>query len=367
MQGNPTLRGVRASDDIVRMLLDQLDQSDGSGAVSGMRAAERFAYRRHSLRVDVQQPDGSWLSYVCPTRNISRDGVGLLLGQFVYANTRIRIHLVTLQNQTQQVLGAVMNCRYIPGTGSVHEVGARLDAPVDVAMFNRDAQRLHVLLVSADPALTGAASQLLAALNIDCTVADSADAAFTVAGDGPRAILFDGAAPGFDAARTAGAARQAGNVRPLLCLAGDAAQADQALAAGFNWFVEKPLSVDGLNAALHEVLDDPRFSSAIHEPLMKDFVDGFVAELRGRVLEFEQAFVGGSKNALSAAAQAIADEAAQFGFDAIGAAARALSDAIAAGATDRAVRQALNRLTRACLAARSMSLAPIGARPAPPA
>lgn len=351
-----TFQRVRASDEAVRTLLDQLDQAEFVGK-NRARSAERFAYRRHSARIDLRQIDGTCLSHVCHTRNLSTGGAAMLIGQFVYAGTRVRLHLVTLQNQTHIVEGTVRNCRYITGTGSIHEIGLQFDGALDVSMFNREAQRISVVLLCADQAQSRLAAQLFTSLKLACRIAPDLQETLAMSHNNRRdVLLIDLGLPGFDPAATVATARRSGDARPFVGMVADAAQADQAITAGFNWFVERPLNMMGIKAAMHEVSDDPLFSSAVHDAGMKDFIDSFVSELPLRVTELESAFISGDDAAMTAVARMLLDEGAAFGFDAISVAAAAVKDALAIGKSGRELRRVLNRLTRVCLAARPASL-----------
>jgi len=66
-------------------------------------------------------------------RNISRNGISLFHGTFVYAGTNCVVGLRALDAQVIPARGRVIWCRLI--AGRVHELGLRFDEPVEVGDF----------------------------------------------------------------------------------------------------------------------------------------------------------------------------------------------------------------------------------------
>ena len=66
-------------------------------------------------------------------RNISRMGMSLLHGKFVYDGTPCVAGLKALDGQLVPVRGKVAWCRLI--TGRIHEIGIRFEEPIDLDDF----------------------------------------------------------------------------------------------------------------------------------------------------------------------------------------------------------------------------------------
>jgi len=72
-------------------------------------------------------------TYALAPRNISRTGLSLLHGKFVYGGTNCVVGLPALDGQVIPARGRVIWCRLI--AGRVHELGIRFDEPIDVGEF----------------------------------------------------------------------------------------------------------------------------------------------------------------------------------------------------------------------------------------
>jgi len=118
-------------------LLDVLDSRGGADPAAKDRTAPRQAYRK-TVRLEIPQPKGSAILYAL-TRNISEKGAGLLTGCFVYPGSTIRLHFEKPASVPLILGGTVRHCRYLTGSGYLHEVGVAFDAPLDLAALNRAA------------------------------------------------------------------------------------------------------------------------------------------------------------------------------------------------------------------------------------
>jgi len=72
-------------------------------------------------------------TYALAPRNISRAGISLLHGKFVYGGTNCVVGLTALDGQVIPARGRVIWCRLI--AGRVHELGIRFDEPIDMSEF----------------------------------------------------------------------------------------------------------------------------------------------------------------------------------------------------------------------------------------
>jgi hypothetical protein len=116
-------------------LLDALDSQSGADPAAKDRTTPRQAFRK-TVRIEIPQPKGSAILYAL-TRNISEKGAGLLTGSFVYPGSAVRLHLEKTASVPLILGGTVRYCRYLTGSGYLHEIGVAFDAPLDLAVLNR--------------------------------------------------------------------------------------------------------------------------------------------------------------------------------------------------------------------------------------
>ncbi|MBL8879640.1 MAG: PilZ domain-containing protein, partial [Phycisphaerales bacterium] len=151
---------MRRDPNEVRSILESLDNND-EYAKSGERKLDRHQYRVKQVRIDLSNKDGSITSFGLPTRNISRDGIGLISTQFTYTGTPVIVHLISLQNHVFPVAGQVVRSRYLASTSGLYEMGVRFDRPIDLAVFHRSPPTVRLLVLDADAAAHRAIEQLL--------------------------------------------------------------------------------------------------------------------------------------------------------------------------------------------------------------
>ena len=117
--------------DELRGLIDQRAHDDIS---QERRQAPRVPFRL-SVRLGVllENEIKGRRTYALAPRNISRTGLSLLHGKFVYGGTNCVVGLPALDGQVIPARGRVIWCRLI--AGRVHELGIRFDEPVEVGEF----------------------------------------------------------------------------------------------------------------------------------------------------------------------------------------------------------------------------------------
>lgn len=357
--GSDAVRTLRAPPERVRGVLDMLDEHSRNAPTVSVRRAERYLYRVSSLSVEFLEPNGGWAAYRVPTRNIGRHGLGILMGHFVYTNTRCRVNLVTLHNHVEQVAGVVRRCRYLTGTANIYEVGIRFDRPIDVMMFHRNALRLRIMIVDDDPAMCRLLAQLLTVRNADTLIeSDPKVAVDTALQTALDVVLMDVQMPGLDGYEAARQLREGGYVRPIVAVTG--ATADDLLprcfSAGFNAVLRKPITREALVETINLVCENPIVSALVHETSMREHIDAFVRELPARVRCIESAFRANDLKGLQAQLEQLRGEASAYGFEIITNAADSVQRAAQASATPQELRRGLNELDRLCLAARPVSV-----------
>jgi hypothetical protein len=134
----------RSSNDAQDIL--RLKPGEAATILSGIEARTRQVTdrdRRDSPRVPyleaprvaviVESEQIGKRTYALIPRNISRHGMSLLHGKFVYDGTPCVLGLKALDGQLVPVRGKIVWCRLV--TGRIHEIGVRFEEPIDLADF----------------------------------------------------------------------------------------------------------------------------------------------------------------------------------------------------------------------------------------
>ncbi len=348
-------RKIRKDADFVRATLDALDQSSGESKSIGPRRAERFKYRVTSILVEFPTDRGVWQSHCVTSRNISRNGVGFVVGQFVYPGSVCRVHLRTIHNSTHVCTGKVTRCRYLSGTGTLHEVGVKFDAPVDIVMFTRGAQDTRVLLVDDDPELFRIAERMLKSCGVELMHVPNAEQALERAqAERFTIVMLKLELPGTNGLELVRSLRQAGYMRPIVALTSDDNEQTRArcLEGGFTTVLTKPFTRASLEGTIASLQESPLISSLIHDTDMAEFIDSFVEGLHDDIQALERAFVSKELTALQTLTRELKGSAGTHGFDMISTAAAEIETALNGQPDLSDVRDKLTRLVRLCLAAR---------------
>ena len=116
------------------LILKQIEAGTKDVAARDRRQAPRVPYRQAPrVAVIVESEQVGKRTYALIPRNISRTGMSLLHGKFVYAGTACVAGLKALDGQLVPVRARVVWCRLI--TGRIHEIGIRFEEPIDLADF----------------------------------------------------------------------------------------------------------------------------------------------------------------------------------------------------------------------------------------
>ncbi|MBK8914199.1 MAG: response regulator [Phycisphaerales bacterium] len=355
------MRRLRADDEMVTSLLARAGRISEDPSQLSRRQSERFEYHVRTLIVDFPHTGGV-TRYSIPARDISRQGISFLIGNFVYPGTACRVRLVSDYSQSLTVEGTVTRCRYLAGSTNIYDVGVRLAQEIDVAMFHRDASALHVLLVDSDPTaeklvrhfLTGGAAEL------DAT-ADAADAATRAKDGNYDAILINTCDTKIDATALAKRLRDEGFARAIIALTVEDSDEDRTrlTEAGFSDIMLKPVTRERLITALDALRTEPVVSSVVCDPAMAPLIDSFVTSLQESITRLESALAGKDVETLRQVVRHLKGTAGSFGFDVISEAASKTDAELKNGADSAEARTAALTLMRLCRAAR-------GARTAAP-
>jgi len=98
------------------------------------RKSPRVPYRATPrVAVIIESEEIGKRTFALIPRNISRTGMSLLHGKFVYDGTPCVAGLKALDGQLVPVRGKVMWCRLI--AGRIHEIGIQFEEPIDLDDF----------------------------------------------------------------------------------------------------------------------------------------------------------------------------------------------------------------------------------------
>jgi len=355
------MRKLRLDDASLQRVLDDLDAQDVRIDASGVGQDSFFSYRIPGLRVELEYSRDDLQFLTVPTRRLGARGVYFLTSGLVNIGCPCRVYLVTVRNNWQVVPGRVAGCRYIPGTGGVHEVFVQFDRPIDPASFASSATRSRILAVDDSPVSLKLYAHLLASMNVDLTCVSNAEEAIEKAlANTYDLILMDLDMPGLDGLSAVRILRSKGYVRAIVAVSAMTEPEDQenALRAGCDDFLAKPLTRESLEAMVNNNKPEPLVSALLDDPGMTELIDRFVAGLGEAIARMEAAFGSGNLEDLEREARTIKGEAAGIGFGAITDAAVAVERALKRGSDLSDVRSKLTELIRLCMAARPATSQP---------
>jgi hypothetical protein len=115
-------------------ILRSIDAGTRDAVGRERRKWPRVPYRATPrVAVIIENEQQGKRTYALIPRNISRMGLSLLHGKFVYDGTPCVAGLKALDGQLVPVRGKVMWCRLI--TGRIHEIGIRFEEPIELEDF----------------------------------------------------------------------------------------------------------------------------------------------------------------------------------------------------------------------------------------
>jgi len=359
-------RTLRVDPDTVRNWLNRLDQATTPSSTLDMRASERFTYRPDRLTLQLDR-EHETVELAAAGRNLSREGVSLLTGRFVYPRTLCHVKLAGPFNGQQRTAGQVKWCRYLPGSGTLHEIGIEFKRAVDVALFAPHAEHLEILLLDEATATHQLLTNFLRPFNAALTCVTSARRAVRAAAARRYSlILVDLDSPNHDAFSLARQLRDDGYVGPVIGMAIQTGPDLQAhcVAAEFTGYVSKPITRDGMRGLVASLMDRPLVSSLSGDENLAPLIDRFVEDLRGKVAEMSLAFATSHFDALRSIVLRIRSEAGSYGFDVITETAAYVQALLDAEEPRDRIRRALLSLLHLCLKARSAT-SPLDPQPDP--
>ncbi len=347
-------RALRADRATVNAWLDRLDRGTAAGRGVSGRRAQRYSYRAEPASLIVCHADDRQTEHEVACRNLSREGVGLVAGQFVYPQSACRVRLTRAFGGQETVPGRVVRCRYLVGSARLHEVGVHFDRPVDVAVYAPQSQLARILLVDDAPATRELVQGLLGTLHATLAYAADADEAMRRAAGECDLILIaldSEVLDGFGLTRDLRASGYIGPIVGLTAHPGPGLHA-RCVAAGCTGYISKPIIREDLQDLVAGLMGQPLLSSVADDPKMAPLVDRFVAGLRPRMTDLLLTLEQGQMERLDKLVCDLRAEAASYGFERITQEATYVQGLLAAGEPLRRVRRAVRHLAHVSLRAR---------------
>lgn len=313
-----SVTSVRATDSHIRSLLRTLDTDDRRMQGEDTGASTRYAYRHPRIKVAVEQLKSDTIVFVAPTRTISTEDVTFLHGGFLHVKTRCKIELITALNEWNCEEGLVTSCEHVEG--SIHEITVRFDIPINVARYARASITTRVLLVDDDPSIVRLVQFHLKDLNTHLEVCQNGREAVATAQNGVfDIVLMDVEMPVLDGNQAVRELRSAGYSGRIFAVTARTEPEDRqkCIRAGFDGFVAKPVSREGLVRLLEDSKTEPLVSSFSSNPEMVPLINDYVAELPAKIRALESAVVKGDIEQLELCARSMKGEASSYGFEPI--------------------------------------------------
>lgn len=337
--------------ELIDAYLDKLEAaaSERHGTV---RREERYSYRQPELTLRVREADGGWKSYKCTTRNISANGIGVMINTVLYKNTRCLVELVSLHEQVVRLPGVVMRCEYMPGTTRLHEVGIQFEKPIRIELFHRKALQTRLLIADDEKQIHTLVGAVLHGLNVTITSCFGAQEALEhLLSHKPDLALIDIDLPQTNGAQLAAAARAAGVPTPLVAMVSgeEGARRDECITAGFDLWISKPLVQADLVSLIRSMRCEPVVSNYVRQPNMLGVIDDFAHRASECAGELLRLFSASDSETLRRHVQSLRTEAVGAGFPFVATAAQDVLQAMDEGLaeTDRtALRVKLGFLSR---------------------
>jgi CheY-like chemotaxis protein len=357
-----TAQPIRLPARLVESWLDRLEPTDATPERVDSRNTPRFGFRGSNVVLEFKREPDEVTRYRAVGRNLSRGGISVLLGHFVYPRSACELTLTGPYGHTENVPGRTIRCRYLVGSGSLYEIGIQFDRGVDVGIFAPRAQRVRVLVLDDTESSRRLVQHLLRGEEVDLRFAASPKQVVAIARKSVvDLIMVDLESAQFDGLGLVRRLRLNGHIGPIVGLAVQTGQElrEACAAAGCTGYLPRPITAQSLRGLVQALRDEPIVSDFATDPTMVPLINDFMKRLRQRVDELSLALQFNDLETMRRIAIEFRAEAGSYGFPPITEAA-AYVQALAAAATDQdEVRRAAHRLLHLCLRARP------AARPAP--
>ena len=317
--------------------IEKLDQHEArterDGDAGGGR--QRLCYQNTEIPLTVEHPGGGVGRFLVCSRNISPQGISLIHGGYLHADSRCEIGLANLWGATETVFGTLATCRHL--TGAVHDLDVEFDVPVDLRHFIASDDLLPFTAEGIDPASIAGAALYLDDQEVECKLLAHflretriKLATFTEPGpalDQLKRHPFDIVLCDLDLKEMAGeqviqAIRSAPYAGPVIVLTGesDTTRLRNAEDAGANAILKKPYSAQQILALLHEWLcgdsdsGEPIYSAAAGEPGMAELLETYLSHVSQTIHNMKKAMAEDNIGEVRSLCQMLNETGGGYGF-----------------------------------------------------
>lgn len=347
------IRTIRLGVDKINDLLARRDSEDPPRTPES--GAREYKYHSHSFHLRLEStPGGTLAEHLGVSRKLSSESATVLMGQYVHANTKCEVQLVSAHGSWEDVPGIVHRCIHVEGP--IHEASIRFTRRVDLAAFCAESIQRSVLLVEDSSFLVRLAKRFLQEANATVDHVDNGEDAVARAHERSYdIILMDIELPGIDGVEATRRIRASGYKGQVVATTArtSAADVEACLAAGCNSHVPKPYDREVLSKLLANLQPEAIFSTLPADPTLSPLIQEFVEELPASVAGMLSAFQSRDWESLGRASRSLMSVAGSLGFDPLADAARELEAELNGSDPSVKVSPKLDRLHELCGLVRS--------------
>lgn len=307
----------------------------------------RVPWPQHDVTLTLISENGSTIRTQVLARNLSRWGVALVHGRFVYPETRCEVKLPSAHGKDHVCNGTVVHARHIQGL--IHELGVRFDSPIDLCDFavltpEQETRHLKELAddmpVSAPGEVAQLASRVLvvddyasdrklyshwlnrAGMSV-ISVADSKSAKERAEESQFDLVMVDLRLANENGSELIRTLRNTQFVAPILAVSADdeGELESAALAAGANHFLAKPFTAAQLTTTVRELMgfnpdadSTPIFSQFNDDPEMRPLLTEFTRGMAANIDRLREAIARHDFEAIDAISHTLKGAGSGYGF-----------------------------------------------------
>lgn len=330
-------------------LLHAIEESSHQPVASERRRL-RMPWFQQEVTLTLFGETGNSVRATAMARNLSRWGIALIYGRYVYPRTRCEVQIPGLDGVWHGRSGRVLHVRHV--SGLVHELGVTFDIPLDLSNFatlSPDEETRHLQEMADDmPAddpdtISELASRVLV---IDdyasdrklfghwlsrvgmqvSTVADGTSARERIEQTQFDIVVVDYRLASENGAELIRTLRNSQFVAPILAVSADDSEEtrDRTLAAGADRFLSKPFTAKALVQTMRELMGfddqrqtDPIFSQYNDDTEMRPLLTEFTRGLAVNMEKLREANARHDYETLEQIAHALKGAGSGYGFSQI--------------------------------------------------
>jgi DNA-binding NarL/FixJ family response regulator len=346
---------LRASHSEIEACLDALDQAGVQPSLEN-RVHNRRRFRIPAVEVRLTGPSHDTRLFLAATRNISPDGISIILPQFVHLQSPVSVRIPKLSGtaEVQQVEGHVVRCRYLSGTRCLHEIGVHFARSISIEPLQVAAKIRRLTILSQQTGLSQVLSDLLRPLNFEMTQVNHVEEIqFGSETPTPLAYVVDFESVDSEPQVTIRTLRAEHPSIAILALItpSPTLNAEHCTAMGCDAVICRPLSKAEIAAAMKRISSPPMIDNTTNRAEILRMIERFMASMPERLELLDAALRGNDLASLEKLVVDTRDGATDAGFDVITRVACELEESLHRGIEEAQTQKRINELARLCLAA----------------